>query len=233
MSSNQADHSLPDGFANIVRLFSLPNLVLFPGVVQALHVFEPRYRELMADALATDELITMAFIKPGEAPQGDQCPEICNTVCVGRILSHTQLEDGRYNLFLVGSKRAKILEEIPTETSYRMAKVEILQEKHNESSERSLRPQIINEFRALAELMPSWNHEALDQFLDDDLPFGQLVDMICYSCGVNPGEQQRVLEAVELGERGKILLDLLKAQLLSRKKTDSVRQDFPPGFSLN
>jgi Lon protease-like protein len=233
MSSNQADHSLPDGFANVVRLFPLPNLVLFPGVVQALHLFEPRYRELMVDAMATDELITTAFIRPDWASEVDESPEISQTVCIGKILSHTQLEDGRYNLFLVGNKRAKIVKEISTETPYRMAKVEILEEPNDGSSEVSLRLQIVNEFRGLARLRPSWNHEALDQFLDDDLPFSQLVDMICYSCGASPGEQQRVLETVELGERGRIVLELLKAQVLSKQETESAGQDFPPGFSVN
>jgi Lon protease-like protein len=233
MSSNQADHSLPDGFANVVRLFPLPNPVLFPGVVQALHLFEPRYRELMVDAMATDELITTAFIQPDWASEVDESPEISQTVCIGKILSHTQLEDGRYNLFLVGNKRAKIVKEISTETPYRMAKVEILEEPNDGSSEVSLRLQIVNEFRGLARLRPSWNHEALDQFLDDDLPFSQLVDMICYSCGASPGEQQRVLETVELGERGRIVLELLKAQVLSKQETESAGQDFPPGFSVN
>ena len=105
MSLNHADLSLPDGFANIVRLFPLPNVVLFPGVVQALHLFEPRYRVLMDDALAADELITMAYLKPDSVPTEavDGQPEISKIVCVGKILSHTLLDDGRYNVFLVGT----------------------------------------------------------------------------------------------------------------------------------
>jgi len=55
--SNHMNLSLPENFDNQVRLFPLPNLVLFPGIVQALHLFEPRYRELIKAALATDELI--------------------------------------------------------------------------------------------------------------------------------------------------------------------------------
>ena len=57
------DLTLPHNFENKVRLFPLPNLVLFPGVMQGLHVFEPRYRQLMDDALAADHLITMAVLK--------------------------------------------------------------------------------------------------------------------------------------------------------------------------
>ena len=225
---------MPDGFANIVRLFPLPNMVLFPGVVQALHLFEPRYRELMEDALAEDELITMAFIKPDWAAEIDDHPELANTVCVGKILSHTQLEDGRYNLFLVGTTRAKIVKELPMDTPYRMAEVQIVKEILDGSTDTvALRQQIVDEFRNLAALRSSWNHEALDQFLDDDLPFGQLVDMICYSCGATPGQQQNVLEANEWGERGRIVLELLKEQVRSKQNESPAKQDFPPDFSVN
>ncbi len=233
-SSNQTNQSLPDGFANEVRLFPLPNLVLFPGVVQALHLFEPRYRTLAADALAADELITMAFIKPDWELKNDENPEIAQTVCVGKILSHTLLADGRYNLFLVGTKRARIVTELLHDTPYRMAEVEILEDVLAGSSELDgLRDQIIEQFRSLAMLRTGWNHEALDQFLNDDLPFGQLVDMICYSCGASPIDQQRVLEATELGRRGRIVLDLLQTQIQSQQEQSSANQDFPPGFSLN
>lgn len=233
-SSNQGEHSLPDGFANIVRLFPLPNLVLFPGVVQALHLFEPRYRKLAADALAADELITVAFIKPGWEDKGGNHPEISPTVCVGKILSHTILDDGRYNMFLVGAKRAHIVNEIVGDTPYRMAQVKILDDRlAGSESIDQLRQEIIENFRRLANLHSDWNHEAMGAFLDGDMPFGQLIDIICYSCGSSPLDQQRVLETIELRERGRIVLDLLKAQVETQKSVGSVKQDFPPGFSLN
>ena len=59
------DASHPDDFSGPVRLFPLPNLVLFPYVLQPLHIFQPRYRELMADALHDDRLIALATLKPG------------------------------------------------------------------------------------------------------------------------------------------------------------------------
>lgn len=233
-SSNQSDQSLPDGFANEVRLFPLPNLVLFPGVVQALHLFEPRYQALAADALAADELITMAFIKPDRSAQNEENPEIAQTVCVGKILSHTVLDDGRYNMFLVGTKRARIVTELLQDTPYRTAEVEILEDEVAVASNLDrIRRQIVEQFRSLAVLRAGWDLEALDQFLDDDLSFGHLVDMICYSCGASPIDQQRVLETTELGSRGEIVLDLLNGQIQSHQDESAAFQDFPPGFSLN
>jgi len=225
---------LPTGFSSIVRLFPLPNLVLFPGVVQALHLFEPRYRTLMVDALAADELITMAYLKPDWQAEIVDRPAIAETVCVGKILSHTELDDGRYNLFLVGAKRARIVEELSRETPYRMAEVEFLEDFDDGSSDiPKLRKQVVAEFRNLAKIRSSWNQEAMDQFVDDDLPFGHLVDMICYSCGASPSQQQAVLETSELGRRGKIVLRLLREQVDSNQQESAPMQDFPPGFSLN
>ena len=234
MASNSSDLSLPDEFANIVRLFPLPNVVLFPGVVQALHLFEPRYSELAADAIANDNLITMAYIKPDWESGDIHQPEISQTVCVGKVLSHTLLDDGRYNMFLVGVKRATIVTELDDDAPYRMAEVEIIDDYvAREGGLRDLRDNIVSEFRTLASLRTSWNHEALEQFLSDDLPLGHLIDMICYSSGATPDEQMVVLETIELGQRGRIVLDMLKSQVAELQQTTTAKPDFPPGFSLN
>lgn len=234
--SNQMNLSLPDDFDNRVRLFPLPNLVLFPGIVQALHLFEPRYREMMEAALATDELITMAYVKPGPEANSPR-PEIASTVCIGKILSHSQLEDGRYNLFLVGARRAKIVQEVTSDFLYRTAEVEVIRELPQQGdSIRYLRNEIVSKFRELASNRTGWDKDAIDQFLDNALPFGQMVDMICYSCGATPDEQQRVLETFELRPRGELVLEILQNQVESTRaygpKSDS-GESFPPDFSLN
>jgi len=232
--SGEVNLSLPNGFDNTVRLFPLPNLVLFPGVVQALHLFEPRYREMMEDAIATDELITMAYVQPDAISSPH--PEIAKTVCVGKILSHTRLDDGRFNLFLVGVKRATIVREFTTDLLFRTAEVEIHHEQDG-SDIHYLRDEIVTTFRNLAGQKTGWNHESLDQFLDKDLPFGQMVDMISYSCGASPEDQLRVLETFDLRSRGEIVLEILQTQVeASRKYGQDVSdsgQSFPPGFSVN
>lgn len=234
MPLDNGDHLVPHGFPNVVRLFPLPNLVLFPGVVQALHMFEPRYCSLMNDALAADELITTAYLRPDWELDVSERPAISETVCVGKILSHTQLDDGRFNLFLVGAKRARIIEELSVETPYRMASVELLEDFDDGSRNlTSMRKQIVEEFRNLAAIRSSWNAEAMDQFVDEELPFGHLVDMICYSCGALPEQQQAVLESNELGRRGDLVLDLIREQIDAQQKEPAQKQDFPPDFSIN
>ncbi|MEM7784596.1 MAG: LON peptidase substrate-binding domain-containing protein [Planctomycetota bacterium] len=230
---NQADLSLPESFKNVVRLFPLPNVVLFPGVVQALHIFEPRYRTLMEDSLAEDQLITMAYVKPAWEQSSNADPEIADTVCIGKILSHSQLPDGRYNLFLVGTKRAQITQELDVETPYRMAQVQLVKDRNvGGADQMALRQQLVMEFRKLAALHDEWNHDALDQFLSDDLPLGQLIDMIGYASGAEPAEQQLLLENEEVGRRGYLVLEILRRKI-REKKSFMKRPDFPPDFSLN
>src|SRR4051794_36501753 len=110
----------------VARLFPLPDLVLFPHVAQPLRVFEPRYRQLMADALAGDRLITMALLRPGWESEYHLSPAIHPVVCVGRITQEERLPDGRYTLLLQGLGRARVVEELETDRLYRVARIEAL-----------------------------------------------------------------------------------------------------------
>src|SRR5438132_8216721 len=107
-------------FAGEARLFPLLNLVLFPHVVQPLHVFEPRYRQLTADALAGDQLITMALLQPDWEPDDAGLPPVFPVACLGRIIAHKELADGRSILLLRGLSRVRIVEEMPTHKPYRV-----------------------------------------------------------------------------------------------------------------
>jgi len=178
----------------------------------------------------------MAYVKPGPESNSPR-PEIASTVCIGKILSHSQLEDGRFNLFLVGVRRAKIVQEVTSDYLYRTAEVEVIRELPQQGETiHYLRDEIVSKFRELAGNRTGWDSEAIDQFLDTALPFGQMVDMICYSCGATPEQQQRVLETFELRPRGELVLEILQNQVeLTRAygpKPD-VGETFPPGFSLN
>ena len=98
-----------DDFGGTARLFPLPNLVLFPHVVQPLHIFEARYRQMMADALDDDRLLAMALLRPGWEEEYDKRPAIHPMVCLGRIAEEERLADGRYNLMLQGLSRARVV----------------------------------------------------------------------------------------------------------------------------
>jgi Lon protease-like protein len=105
-------------------LFPLPNVVLLPGAILPLHIFELRYRRMTADALAGDSLIAMALLRPGWERDYYSRPAIEPVVCVGRIVAHERLGDGKYNLLLQGQWRARVVGESTVgelEERYRVA----------------------------------------------------------------------------------------------------------------
>jgi Lon protease-like protein len=232
MAKQFVDLSLPEDFNNTVRLFPLPNVVLFPGVVQALHVFEPRYREMMSHCMETDQLITMALLNPAlpKSPNGD--PAIEPVACIGRVLSSTELEDGRFNLFLVGASRATILNEPNTSYSYRIAQVDVFEEDLIVGPD-PLREEVLARFVELTNLIPGASDDMLDQFKSPELPLNRLVDMVCYASGLEPADQQSVLAAFDLESRTRLLLKLLEQRLAFVRQMKEGGNQFPPEFSLN
>ena len=223
---------LPDNFSGIVRLFPLPGLVLFPGVVQALHIFEPRYRKMMEDTLAGDHTIAMCLPKEDSA----EPPEIHDVICIGKVVAHAELEDGRYNLLLQGVSRAKIVRELGVDQPYRMAEVEVLPDVDDVDDE--TKANLRNQIRQQCEQVHG--QKIVKQGLESDvfedsnvwqqLPIGLLVDLICFSLPISGRDRQTILETQDVAARGRLLLKFAKA--LSAESSGS-KVDFPPGFSLN
>lgn len=111
-----------------VPMFPLPNVVLFPRAILPLHIFEHRYRRMTADVLTGDRLLAMAVLKPGWEHDYYQRPAVHPVVCVGTILSHEILPDGKYNFLLQGLLRATIVDEIVDDSGYRRATLSPLPE---------------------------------------------------------------------------------------------------------
>ncbi|HEX4125802.1 MAG TPA: LON peptidase substrate-binding domain-containing protein [Tepidisphaeraceae bacterium] len=108
-----------------VSIFPLPNIVLFPHAVLPLHIFEERYKEMTAHALAGDQLIAMALLQPGWEKNYYGVSAIDPMVCIGKIISHEQLPDGCYNLLLLGASRARVVRET-RHRPFRIAETEII-----------------------------------------------------------------------------------------------------------
>ena len=101
MSASSSD--LPLNFDGQVRLFPLPDLVMFPSNVLPLHIFESRYREMLEDAMRGDQLITMATLLPGFEHEYYSRPPVAPTVCIGRVTAHKETEQGTYTFLLIGT----------------------------------------------------------------------------------------------------------------------------------
>ena len=113
----------------LVPLFPLPNVVLFPSAVLPLHIFEERYKQMTADVLRSHRQVAMALLRAGWEKDYYGRPAIEPVVCVGTILSHERLADGRYNFLLQGHTRARVAREVRRgEEPYRLAELTPLEE---------------------------------------------------------------------------------------------------------
>ena len=108
-------------------VFPLPNVVFFPKTFLPLHIFEPRYRQMVEDSKLNDNLIVMALLKKGWEKQYYGNPDVHEIACVGKIQNVEKLEDGRYNILLYGLSRVKILKLVQGKP-YRMAQVKYLKD---------------------------------------------------------------------------------------------------------
>src|SRR3954465_73596 len=145
------DHDLKD-FANVYLLFPLPRVVLFPHAVLPLHIFEPRYRQMTEDALLGDKLVTIVqWRAPFPTEPGGE-PDLEEIACLGRILQHERLPDGRFNFLLLGRKRVRLGREIPGGKLYRLAEAEILEDETTELPQEHHINEIRRLFRQLSDL---------------------------------------------------------------------------------
>lgn len=234
MTPFQEPSDLPEGFAGIVRLFPLPNLVMFPHVVQALHVFEPRYRELLEDALAGDQLIALGLLQPGWEPHYEGRPAVHPVTCVGRVVAHARLADGRYNILLHGLKRAAIVHEYPPEQAFRLADVSILEDIYPSGGairRTQIQRDLLQTFQQLVPESPAVE-EQLEQLLSQQLPLGVLTDVVAYTLPLDLDFKCQLLAESNVDLRAGRLLEKLKI-MADQSPAERGDKPFPPDFSEN
>lgn len=218
-------------FAGKARLFPLPNLVVFPHVVQPLHIFESRYVEMLEHAVADDHLLAMALLLPGWQPEYDSRPPIEQIICLGRVMSHSPAKQGTYNILLGGISRAKVKRELPVLHSYREAEIELLQDINPEPGDDSVRQLHSELVRAFRRFIPAEApvQRQFEDLLNEETSLGTLTDLISYSLPLDLAFRQTLLAELDVLQRCRLLLDELQKKELAEAKVRS----FPPEFSSN
>jgi len=232
--SDDFSSSLTD-FCGTTRLFPLPNLVLFPHVMQPLHIFETRYREMLEDAVAADRLVTMALLAPGWEKDYDGRPPLFPIACLGRVSIHHRLPDGSYNILLVGLKRVRLLHELPPSKSFREAKVELCEDFYPPEELASTSKMQRDLRNAFVQILPQLPHaqEQLDQLLSSDISLGVLTDIISYMLDIDLMQKEALLAEANVHRRTELLLGHLAAIATDDSPARAGASLFPPEFSLN
>ncbi|MFT7642841.1 MAG: Lon protease-like protein [Pirellulaceae bacterium] len=233
MSINKDSTDFPVNFSGVVRLFPLPNVVLFPHVMQPLRIFEPRYCEMLEDAMRDDQLIAMTLLQPGWENQYDEQPEVSKTLCVGRVISHARDDDGDHKILLLGVRRATIEHELPSDEPYRKAKVSLIDDYYpatGSSARGKLHHELIDCFE---QLLPECGQtlDQLGEFATGQIPLGILSDIISFTIDMDLPIKQALLTERNVDVRVSMLLECLRSRLENHDQWDE--RPFPPKFSLN
>lgn len=193
-------------------LFPLPGAILFPRAQLPLHIFEPRYREMVRDAL--DNGGHIAMVQPRLVDGSEESETLYDVGCVGEIVGLEELEDGRFNIVLNGSNRFRIINEVDLETPYRNADLDVAAFDDREPPPLGMaeRAEVEREARRLGDslgLAVDWS--AVSR-LDDEM----LVNAIAQVAPFDVSAKQALLETERLDQRADLLVQLMQFLRLSQ-----------------
>lgn len=220
----------PDQFCGTARLFPLPNLVMFPHVMQPLHVFEPRYRALLEESLAHDKLIALALLAPGWEQDYDGRPPIRPVGCLCRVTTHHQTEQGTYNALLLGLRRIKVGPDLPPTKLFREAEATIIDDIYpadNALRRPDLQRRLVAAFRRVLPKLPAAGPQ-IEQLLSSQISLGPLTDIVSYTLNLD----QKIKEDL-LAQPLPDLRALLLLECLTKPGRGAPQYEFPPAFSAN
>jgi len=225
----------PKDFSGTVRIFPLPNLVLFPHVVQPLHIFEPRYCDLLHESLEDDRMIAMATLIPGWEDDYHGSPAISPHACLGRVVVNHELEDGSYNILLAGVSRMEIVQELATPKSFRSARAILRPDRYADADVARVHRLMERLRLAMGHLLPfvPESRQQLDELLEREVPLGTLTDLIAYLLDVDLAEKLILLGETNVVCRAEILVKRLAALSSDTRPDGRGELPFPPLPSRN
>lgn len=199
-------HTLPE----VMAVFPLPGALLLPRSRLPLHLFEPRYLQMMDDILKTDHRL-IGMVQPYEGPEGSD--KLHSIGCAGRLTAFSETEDGRYMVTLSGMSRFRIEDEVEGFTPYRRCKVswdgfgrDLGPTEKDEAFDREAFMALLERFFTDQGLKTDW--ESLSD-AEDEL----LINSLSMLCPFEPEDKQALLEAPSLSTRRETLVTLIEFAL--------------------
>lgn len=210
-----------DDLPATLPIFPLTGVLLLPRGRLPLNIFEPRYLNMVSDALGGNRMFGMIQPSEANAEQGEDAPPLYQIGCAGRITHFEETKDNRFVLSLKGVCRFKTTEEIPTTRGYRRSAVDWtpyqadLQPATETQIDRDRLEKAVRNYFAAKDLEANW--EAIEKAEDE-----YLVTSIAMLCPFDPSEKQALLEASDLQTRGDLLTTIVEMATLDQ--TDGIRQ---------
>ena len=183
---------------DVLPVFPLPQTVLFPGALLPLHIFEPRYRTMIKDVLATNKALAIALIRETGERDAHRHPHIEPVAGVGLIIDHAELADGRYNILLRGRARVK-LEELPFVPPYRRARATLLHSAPGEPPARDMAALLASAAAFAADIRA--RDSEFDFRIPPHTPAAAACDLAAHHLVLDARERQSILETLDVAVR--------------------------------
>jgi Lon protease-like protein len=195
-----------DDLPGVIPVFPLDGALLLPHGQLPLNIFEPRYLNMIDDAMAADRIIGMVQTRGGDPAR----PNLQAIGCAGRITAFTETRDGRYLITLTGAARFRLGEELPAQTPYRRVRADFA-DFAADLDALGLKDAYDRE-RLLEALKAYLAHRglAVDWEAAQEAPTAALVNSLCSALPFDPAEKQALLEASDPTARGQALIALLE-----------------------
>jgi uncharacterized protein len=215
---------LPEG-EFLLPLFPLPNLVFFPQTRLPLHVFEPRYRQLVRDVMEADQRFGIVLLRPGWENDYYGAPPIYGCGTIGVIEQSVALDDGRYNILVRGDVRFRVLDEV-SRVPYRTARVIAIPEpEHGNEESYPQRARLAELSRQYLHYLP--NQIAVPEI--DAVGLDALTNALIMSLNLDVEEKQRLLEVDNLAQRAEQVGTELQNRIESLRFLAPFRREGDPG----
>ena len=232
------EHSIQVNFGKAMPLFPLDSVALLPQQVLPLHIFEPRYRQMIAQALDASGQIALAVFAGADWKQNYHGrPTLRPAVCVGQIVEHETLPDGRFNILVQGVCRATIVEEteVEDERLFRTAYLKPMGLEHGDAEfQTDVRARLIQMMSEGPLTKLSSGEQVLEYLRNESIPTHALLELIAFSFVSEAEKRYALLAEPDADERARVIVHELED--LARVVALAMRQgadDWPKGCSWN
>ncbi|HET6922943.1 MAG TPA: LON peptidase substrate-binding domain-containing protein [Anaeromyxobacteraceae bacterium] len=223
---HQSLRALVEGARGALKVFPLPGVVVFPGTPMPLHVFEPRYRAMTADALAGDRVMAVATLRDAADAPEDRAP-LHPVAGAAVVEAEERLPEGRYNLVLRGVSRVRLRRELDNGKPYREFEVEVLEDQYPSEGPAGVQDRVEALEQAvyeLAQVLPAESGASeLAQIAARLRSPGRLADLVAAAVVSEPRLRLEVLEALDVGRRLELVLGEVAEVLLVLSKGKGAR----------
>jgi len=221
-------------FRGKVRLFPLPDLVMFPHVMQPLNIFEPRYVQMLSEALDSDGLMAMSVLVSDPDENDQDQPTVHPYACLVRVVTHERQDNGHYHVLSLGMRRVRIEKELQPQRSFREAEVKLLDDfclTENDADRVVLQTALTQRFQECLSDKQS-THPAMGEMLATEIPLSVLTDLVSFAMPLPLETKCELLSENDVDRRAWILLEALDRLPTANPRGESSAPRRSPGGYL-